>query len=108
MISEIILGIVWAIFLLYLTLNIYLIKKSRERVYDPFGFRQIVTCKMSCENCGAIWNKPFKRGDFIFKPVYECPTCKKGNMMITEILCLETKIKTKDELKYEKLVEKWK
>ena len=105
MISEIILGIVWAIFLLYLT---RLIKKSRERVYDPFGFSQIVTCILSCEKCGTDGVKLFERGDFIFKPVHECPTCKKGSMIITKILCFEAKIKTKDELKYEKLVEKWK
>lgn len=105
MISEIILGIVWVIFLLYLT---RLIKKSREPIYDPFGFRQIVTCVLLCENCGINGAKLFERGDFIFKQVRECPTCKKGNMIITKVLCFEAKIKTKDELKYEKLVEKWK
>jgi len=104
---EIILGIVLTIFLLYI---IYFIKKSKEyiAVYDPFGFSQIITCKLSCEKCGGSGTKPFERGDFIFKSVYECPTCKKGNMLITEILCLQEKIKTKDELKYEELVAKWK
>jgi len=103
---EIIFGTILMIFLLYITNRI---KKSKKRVvYDPFGFRQIIICKLSCEKCKSTGAKPFERGDFIFKSVYECSTCKKGNMIITEILCLEEKVKTKAELKYEKLVQKWK
>ncbi len=62
-------------------------------------------CRLLCEKCGTGGIKLFERGDYIFKKSHECPKCKE-NMTIMEIFYSKTK--TEDELKYEKLVKKWK
>ena len=102
---DVIFGIVLMVLLLYVWF--YTKRKLlKNYVYDPFGFSYVIVTMLKCKECGTNGVRLFKRGDYIFGVSKKCPKCKKGDFVIVSIIW--ERPKTKEELKYEKLDEKWK
>jgi rRNA maturation endonuclease Nob1 len=57
-----------------------------------------------CEGCNFKKKRFFKKGDFVFQKVGTCRKCGK-NVIISAIY--EEKMKTKEELKWEREEAKW-
>ena len=55
-----------------------MIFKKKEVVLNPFTLEQ-------CSSCSAISKRQFKQGDYIFKAMEKCVSCKIGQTMIVRI-----------------------
>jgi hypothetical protein len=97
---EVIFGMVLTILLLYVWFHF-----KHYYIWDPFGFSYIIVTMLQCKECEAFGVRFFERGDYIFKVHEKCPKCKKGDFVIVGIFW--ERLKTREELKYEKLYQKW-
>lgn len=101
--TDVIFGIILTVLLLYVWF--YIKRKIFRNVYDPFNYPYIIVTTLLCKKCGTKGMRLFQRGDYIFKIHKKCPKCKKGDFTIVGIYW--ERQKTIEELKYEKLEEKW-
>ena len=52
-------------------------KRKKEELITPYTVEQ-------CNSCGAISKRKFKEGDYVFKKIDTCTSCK-GQMSIAKI-----------------------
>lgn len=98
---EVIFGIV----LMILLLCVWFYVKRKVYIYDPFSYPCLIVTTLKCDKCETKGVRLFIKGDYIFKVHEKCPKCKKGDFVIVGIYW--EKPKTQEELKHEKLEEKW-
>lgn len=92
------------IMVLAIIFRLYMRKKTMVFA-DPFRRHEIMTCKIKCMTCNKTFYKKWKKGDYAMKEI-NLHKCCKGKGLI-EAIFIEL-VKTKEELKYEKLIAKWK
>ncbi len=76
----------WLLLLLSILLFITTVPRPPPPIEPVFS----VSTEVICEGCGHKYVRPFKKGDYVFKEVEECPRCKKP-MIITAIFRKPTK-----------------
>ncbi|MCK5562852.1 hypothetical protein KAI30_01670 [Candidatus Bathyarchaeota archaeon] len=67
-----------------LALSSYVLFQTRKRILKSALKTQPVTTTILCEKCGLKNVRDFKRGDYIFKDVEQCPKCTE-KMVISSI-----------------------
>lgn len=102
------LWLILSIFGLIFVMSLFKALLKKEEIYDPFAL-WLMWSRLECQNCKYVFERQHKRFEYINQTIElcaPCPNCKvKGKALILGIFYEH--IKTPEEIKWEKEIEKW-